>query len=101
LSLRAPEAPLAGTFRRFDSCQAHGPLERRGCGRAGGNDSRKFTGARYTDRAPGKAIQLFGQGLIVETRSGLPGELFGMISVIVHEAALSAVAMMGTPGVSM
>jgi hypothetical protein len=53
------------------------------------------------DRAPRKPTQLFGQGLVVGTRSGLPGELFGMISVIVHEAALSAVAMTGTPGVSM
>jgi hypothetical protein len=61
----------------------------------------KFIGARHKDRAPGRAIQLFGQGLVVVTRSGLPGELFGKISVTVHEVDLSAVAMTGTPGVSM
>jgi hypothetical protein len=45
--------------------------------------------------------QSLGQGLVVGTRSVLPGELFGKISVTVHEVALSAVAMTGTPGVSM
>jgi hypothetical protein len=34
-------------------------------------------------------------------RSGLPGALFGKISVIVHDAAWSAVEITGTPGVSM
>jgi len=46
-------------------------------------------------------FQRFRQGSVVVTRSGLPGELFGKISVTVHEVALSAVAMTGTPGVSM
>ena len=45
--------------------------------------------------------QSLGQGLVVGTRSGLPGELFGKISVTVHVVALSAVARTGTPGVSM
>ncbi len=54
-----------------------------------------------TSRAPAsRRCSSYEQGLVAATRSGLPGALFGRISVEVHLAALFASAMTGTPGVS-